>query len=84
VHPNNIFQGIANAVIRERFPDRRFPKQLYHYTSADGLMGIVTNNTIRFSDAAYMNDGSEVEHEFEVLEDVIPIICMTKSPRIGA
>lgn len=38
------------------------PKILYHYTTAQGLLGILTGGTIWASDARFLNDASELFH----------------------
>lgn len=35
---------------------------LYHYTSADGLKGIIENKTLRFSDYRFLNDIDEIQY----------------------
>jgi hypothetical protein len=36
------------------------PRELYHYTGLDGLVGIVTDRAIWATDARYLNDASEL------------------------
>ncbi len=40
---------------------------LYHYTSAEGFRGIITSNSLRFSDPLFLNDGSEVFYANDLL-----------------
>lgn len=35
------------------------PSHIYHYTSPVGAMGVIENNTLRFTDRNYLNDYSE-------------------------
>ncbi|MCE5188264.1 MAG: DUF2971 domain-containing protein [Eubacteriales bacterium] len=44
---------------------------IYHYTSPVGIERILGNNTIRFSDSAFVNDSSETRYIYEVVLDVI-------------
>ena len=44
---------------------------IYHYTSPVGLEKILSNNTIRFSDSAFVNDSSETRYIYEVVLVVI-------------
>ena len=37
----------------------RTPRVLYHYTSTDGLLGILANDAVWASDFRYLNDPSE-------------------------
>lgn len=38
----------------------------FHYTSPSGLMGIITNKSVWFSDCDYLNDASESEYFFDL------------------
>ena len=42
-------------------------KLLYHYTDADGVLGIVRSGELRASDVLYVNDSSELEYAREVM-----------------
>jgi hypothetical protein len=41
---------------------RLFPNILYHYTSADGLIGILSSKSIWLTDLRYVNDASELQY----------------------
>jgi hypothetical protein len=43
-----------------KVPDR--PECLYHYTSAEGLFGILQNRRIRATDCAFLNEASEIRY----------------------
>ena len=45
----------------------QLPDVLYHYTSADGLIGILTSRSIWLTDLRYMNDLSEMQYSRELL-----------------
>jgi len=47
------------------------PKELFHYTTAQGLLGILESNSLRATDALYMNDASERQHGKELLHIVM-------------
>ena len=47
------------------------PKELYHYTTASGLQGILESNTLWATNAYYVNDSSEVEYGGTVLSEVL-------------
>ncbi|NSZ83436.1 DUF2971 domain-containing protein [Agrobacterium tumefaciens] len=51
------FAGAAAATLKKYAPV--IPSKLYHYTSSEGLLGIISNNNFRFSDSRFLNDGSE-------------------------
>jgi len=44
---------------------------LYHYTSLQGLMGIVESRTLRASDIRYMNDSTELIYALNLLQTTI-------------
>lgn len=46
-----------------------FPNTLYHYTSADGLIGILTSKSIWLTDLRYMNDASELQYSKALIRD---------------
>jgi hypothetical protein len=49
---------------------QNFPKVLYHYTSLEGLKGIIEGGSIWSSDPEYLNDQSEVKYGCELVESV--------------
>jgi hypothetical protein len=53
----------------EAAADERPPDLLYHYTSAEGLFGIVQSREIWATNVLYLNDASELSHAVEILAD---------------
>ncbi|UJW85664.1 DUF2971 domain-containing protein [Devosia sp. SL43] len=53
------FMGIARSAL-DTYRPQQTPKELYHYTSTSGLLGILTNHSLWFTDTRYLNDSSEV------------------------
>ncbi len=49
-------------------PEPGKPKYLYHYTTAEGLKGIIENQEIWASDIFSLNDASEVYHGVALLK----------------
>jgi len=47
---------------------KQHPNVLYHYTSADGLIGILTSKSIWLTDLRYMNDLSELQYANQLIE----------------
>ena len=43
------------------------PNKLYHYTSIDGLLGIIRNKNIWASDIQYLNDKEEFVRTIKLL-----------------
>jgi Protein of unknown function (DUF2971) len=60
------------ALMREWF-DVRLARDLvvYHYTDAAGLLGIVTSGTVRGTNAAFLNDRSEISYGHGICNDVL-------------
>ncbi len=48
----------------------RPPTRLYHYTSADGLKGIMKSRTLFATNIMFMNDLTEVDHLLEHVENL--------------
>ena len=57
----------------EEWAERRAgpPPALYHYTDAAGLLGIVTHGELWASNAAFLNDTTELLNIQGVLKDVL-------------
>ena len=51
--------------------DRRRPPTIYHYTSTEGLIGILSTGKMWFTDIMYMNDSSELKYAIELIDSVI-------------
>jgi hypothetical protein len=47
------------------------PKTLYHYTSQEGLLGIIKDRSIRATDINFLNDSKEFSIGQELIEDVL-------------
>lgn len=53
-------------LFREQYPDA-----LYHYTTADGLLGIARSTELHLTDIRFLNDKNEFYHAFEVALDFL-------------
>ncbi|MBU1313596.1 MAG: DUF2971 domain-containing protein [Alphaproteobacteria bacterium] len=73
------FSGFSKSIVEKIYKDQIIPASLFHYTSAAGLIGIVSNHTIWFSDAIFMNDGSEATYGLSVFSAVINEFMADKS-----
>ncbi|MCH4560331.1 DUF2971 domain-containing protein [Mesorhizobium jarvisii] len=60
------FLGLAQKIIDPYRAKVKAPTRLYHYTSSAGLIGIVQNSRLWFSDSAFMNDGSELQYGMDI------------------
>ena len=47
------------------------PRVLYHYTSAEGLKGIIESGKLWATSRHHLNDSSEYRYGFEIAEDVL-------------
>jgi len=47
------------------------PSLLFHYTSAAGLLGIVTSRVLRASNFAYLNDSTEIRYGESVVREIL-------------
>ena len=52
---------------------------LYHYTTAEGIQGIVEKGRFHASAAYYLNDSSEIDYGCEVLSDILEKRCSDKT-----
>lgn len=46
-------------------------KILYHYTSLEGLMGIIESKSIWATNVLYLNDASELNYSLKLIEEEI-------------
>jgi len=47
------------------------PDLLYHYTDANGLLGILESKEIFLTQSDYLNDSSELIHGWEITKKII-------------
>lgn len=52
-------------------PEQDAPENLYHYTTASGLLGIIKNQCLWSTDAKYLNDFSEIKYGLQILKSTI-------------
>ena len=51
-------------------------KTVYHYTSPDGILSILKNKTLRFTDCQYLNDASEFVYISEPLDKEYKMVML--------
>ena len=51
--------------------DRGLPKRIYHYTSAEGLHGILSSGTLYFTDSLFLNDRNERKNFYLTLKEYL-------------
>lgn len=47
------------------------PQRIFHYTTAQGLIGIISSGSLWLSDYRSLNDRSEMEYSFEIIKEAI-------------
>jgi hypothetical protein len=60
-------------------PRSRPPRRLYHYTSEEGLLGILVSNRVWASDVRYANDTSELVYADQVVKDELERLLRQRS-----
>lgn len=53
--------------MRRRLPQQPPPPKLYHYTAAEGLLGMVSQGTVVATNLSFMNDSSELTYAYNLL-----------------
>ena len=54
---------------------------IYHYTTADGLKGIIEKNELWASSAFFLNDSAEITYGYGVLKDVLDVWLAKDRPQ---
>lgn len=47
------------------------PKHLYHYTTLEGLKGIISSNALWATHYKYLNDSSEVDYARSIISEAL-------------
>ena len=68
-----------NEARRLKLANNIFPETIYHYTSLDGLVGIVESQSLWLSDYSYLNDTRELTHGLDIVRGVIDDIAKNES-----
>ncbi len=71
-----LFETLIRVYKETDFPPKKKKGTIYHYTSPDGLIGILTEKQFYASDLFYLNDAAEGVYALELLEE----ICETEYP----
>lgn len=75
----NPFAGIARKAL-DQHRTSELPKELFHYTTATGLLGIIGQNSLWFTDSMFLNDSSEVLWGVQVVTDVANTLSKSLEP----
>lgn len=69
---------------RKKVIERSLIDKVYHYTSIEGLMGILKTGSIWLSDYQYLNDKREVNHGVDVIKNAAKkILSKSNNPVIN-
>jgi hypothetical protein len=60
-------------------PSPPAPRIIYHYTTTEGLLGIIERSVLYATDVLYMNDSQEVDYPISVLKRVVEAIVTDES-----
>jgi hypothetical protein len=63
--------NIADSFITEWMSLHQNCPTLWHYTNARGLLGILQNNELWFTDASFLNDASEMSYAVELTKRIV-------------
>ena len=66
----NASKVILSEARRQGLVDGGFPALIYHYTSVEGLFGLVQSGHIWLSDYSYLNDTRELSHGADLISEV--------------
>lgn len=59
------------------------PRTFYHYTTPDGLRGIVSGGTLWATDIAYLNDSSELDYSVKMINKELEDQALDASPAVS-
>ncbi|RVK32186.1 hypothetical protein [Sinorhizobium meliloti] len=61
----------GDVTVKKTSPNTKTPTHLTHYTDLAGLKGIIENNELWLSHAAFLNDPQELEHGVDQTKKVL-------------
>jgi hypothetical protein len=74
-NPNhNLMEQHVKALIRElrgMWPFSELPYELFHYTDAKGLLGILTTKQFWATDIYFLNDSMELQYAFDLINSIL-------------
>lgn len=53
---------------------------IYHYTSLDGLQGIIESGDMWLTESAFLNDADEISHGMQLSQEVFKSVQLTSEP----
>jgi hypothetical protein len=68
---NHLEEIVRNYLYEWEVRHSEYPDYLWHYTSIAGVKGLLSEGKLWFSDAAFLNDSTELSYAVDVAEEVI-------------
>lgn len=79
----SVMQVFWNEARRHNLVPEKNPDKVYHYTSIEGLIGIVKSRSVWLTEFGYLNDRQELTYGFSLLAGAIEKIRMQNaSPKV--
>src|SRR5687767_12593532 len=57
--------------LRRAWPVSNLPAELYHYTAAQGLLGILTSKSFWATDLNFQNDAMELKYASKLINEIL-------------
>jgi len=73
----------TDEIVSKIGPEVPWPDSLFHYTTAEGLRGILGTGCLWATNVSYLNDAAELRYWFQVLRDVVDEISRSAEPNEG-
>lgn len=68
-----------NEARRLQLAPNSFPSTVYHYTSLEGFVGIVSNRSVWMTEFAYLNDRREVRYGLDLILETVSALLKTEA-----
>ena len=60
---------------------RKRPRYLYHYTNAQGLLGMLQSNRIWATNSRFMNDPTEIAYATSLVREIMESVLLKEDTR---
>ena len=75
----NVPNTVWSEARRKGFIIGKLPELIYHYTTLEGLFGIVQSKNLWLSDYSYLNDTREISHGVDLITEVATELLKTEA-----
>jgi hypothetical protein len=76
----SVKQVFWNEARRHNLLPKKHPKVVYHYTSLEGLIGIIENKAVWMTDYGYLNDRQELNYGVSLVSETLKKMLETDIP----